>query len=214
MPCLLSGSLKILQHMWETLTQSSFFWFQLFLLCMFLYSFVLCLQLVILRDQRITKPPILFQIASPFCCSCCSVSQSCTTICDTKDYSTQGFPVLHYLLEFVQTYVHWVCDASNHLVLCRPLLLLPSIFLSIRVFSISRLFASGGQSSGASVSASVFPMNIQGWFPLGSTGLTSLLSKGISRVFFSNTVWKHWFFGTQPSLWSNSHIHTWLLEKP
>ena len=145
---------------------------------------------------------------------CCSVSKLCPTLGDPMDCSTPGFPVLHCLLEFVQTYVHWVCDASNHLVLCRPLLLLPSIFLSIRVFSISRLFASGGQSIGASVLASVFPMNIQGWFPLGSTGLISLLSKGLSRVFSSTTVWKHQFLGTQPSLWSNSHICTWLLEKP
>ena len=79
-------------------------------------------------------------------------------------------------------------------------------------FSISRLFSSGGQSIGASVSASAFP--IQGWFPLGLTGLISLLSKGLSRVFFSITVRKHQFFSAQPSLWSNSHIHTWLLEKP
>ena len=57
-------------------------------------------------------------------------------------------------------------------------------------------------------------MNIQGWFPLGLTGLISLLSKGLSRVFFSTTVWKHQFSSTQPYLWSNSHIHTWLLEKP
>ena len=74
----------------------------------------------------------------------------------------------------------------------------------------SWLFASGGQHTGASVSASVLPMNIQGWFPLGLTGLTSLLSKGLSRVSSSTTVRKHQFFHAQPSLWSNSHIHTWL----
>ena len=121
------------------------------------YSFVLCLQLVILWDQRITKPPILFQIASPFCCSYCSVSQSCTTICDTKDCSTQGFPVLHYPLEFAQIHVHWVDDAiqstitnsqtwlrdlttrttewRSYLILCIPTSPLPSIFPHIRVFS-------------------------------------------------------------------------------
>ena len=81
-------------------------------------------------------------------------------------------------------------------------------------FPMSWLFASGGQSIGASVSASVLPMNIQGWFPLGLTGLISMLSKGLSRVFFSTTIWKHQFFGAQPSLWSSSHIGTWLLEKP
>ena len=78
-------------------------------------------------------------------------------------------------------------------------------------FPMSWLFPSGGQSIGASASASVFPKNIQGWFPLGQTGLNSLLSKGLSRVFSSTTVQNHQFFGTQPSLWSNSHIHTWLL---
>ena len=78
----------------------------------------------------------------------------------------------------------------------------------------SQLFPSGGQSIGASGSASVLPMNIQGWFPSGWTGLMSLQSKGLSRVFSSTTVQKHQFFSTQPSSWSNSHIHMWLLEKP
>ena len=76
---------------------------------------------------------------------------------------------------------------------------------------VSQFFASGGQSIGAS--ASVLPMNIQSWFPLGIIGLI-LLSKGLQRVFSSTTVWKHQFFSAQPTLWSNSHIHTWLLEKP
>ena len=75
----------------------------------------------------------------------------------------------------------------------------------------SWLFASGGQSIG--VSALVLPMNIQGWFPLGLVSLISFLSKELSRAFFSTTVQKHQFFGTQPSLWSSSHIHTWPLEK-
>ena len=81
-------------------------------------------------------------------------------------------------------------------------------------FSVSQLFPSGGQSIGASGAASVLPMNIYGWFPVGLTGLISLQSKGLLRVFSSTTVQKHWFFSAQPSLWSNSHIHTWLLEKP
>ena len=76
-------------------------------------------------------------------------------------------------------------------------------------FPLSQLFASGGQSIGASTSASVLPMNIQDWLPLG---LTALISKGLSRVFSSTTIGKHQFFGA-PSLWSNSHIGTWLLEK-
>ena len=66
------------------------------------------------------------------------------------------------------------------------------------------LFASGGQSIGASVLASVLPMNIQGWFPLGLTGLISLLSKGLSRVFSNTMIWKHWLFSTQLSIWFNS----------
>ena len=81
-------------------------------------------------------------------------------------------------------------------------------------FPVSQLFASGGQTIGVSASASVLPMNIQDWFPLGLTGWISLQSKGLSTVFSSTTIWKHQFFGTLSSLWSNSHIHTWLLEKP
>ena len=81
-------------------------------------------------------------------------------------------------------------------------------------FPMSRLFTSGGQHIGTSASASVLPKNVQSWFPLGLTGLISLLSKGLSRVFSNTRIWKHQFFSTQPSLLSNSHIHTWLLEKP
>ena len=92
-------------------------------------------------------------------------------------------------------------------------LLLPSVFPSIRiVFPVNWHFASGGQGIGAS--ASVLLMNIQGWSPLGLTGLISLQSKGLSRVFSSTTFWKHQFFGTRLTSWSKSHIHTWLLEKP
>ena len=79
-------------------------------------------------------------------------------------------------------------------------------------FPISQFFLLGGQSIEAS--ASVLPMNIQDWFPLELTGLISLQSKGLSRVFSNTTIWKHQFFGTQSSLWSNAHIHTWQLEKP
>ena len=80
-------------------------------------------------------------------------------------------------------------------------------------FPMSQFLVSGGKSIGLSASASVLPMNIQDWFPLGWTGWISLQSKRLSRV-FSNIVQKHQFFSAQPSLWSNSHIHTWLLEKP
>ena len=103
---------------------------------------------------------------------------------------------------------------SSHLILCHPLLLLPPIPPSIRVFSMSQLFAWGGQSIGVSASASVLPMNTQDWSPSGWTGWISLQSKGLSRVFSNTTVQKHQFFGTQLSSQSNSHIHTWPLEKP
>ena len=80
-------------------------------------------------------------------------------------------------------------------------------------FPVSQLFASGGQSIGVSASASALPMNIQDWFPLAWTGLNSLQSQGLSRVSSNTTVQKHQFFGTQLSLWSSSHIHSWLLEE-
>ena len=107
---------------------------------------------------------------------------------------------------------------SNHLILCCPLLLLPSVFPSIRVFSMlgsfpkSQFFASGGWSIAVSASASVLWMNIQGWFLLGWTGWISLQSKWLSTDFSNTTFQKHQFFGAQ--LKSNSHIHTWLLERP
>ena len=87
-------------------------------------------------------------------------------------------------------------------------------FPALGSFPRSQFFISDGQSIGASASASVLPMNIQNWFPLGWTSLLFLQSKGLSSVFSITTVQKHQFFGAQLSLWSNSHIHTWLLEKP
>ena len=99
---------------------------------------------------------------------------------------------------------------SSHLILCHPLFLqnpIPS-----GSFPMSQLFTWGGQRFGVSASTSVLPMNTQDWSPLGWTGWISLQSKGLSRVFSNTTVEKHQFFGTQLSLWSNSYIHTWLLE--
>ena len=89
---------------------------------------------------------------------------------------------------------------SNHLILCRPLLLQPSILPSIRVFQMSQFFPSGGQSIRVSASTSVLPMNTQNWSPLGWTGWISLQSKGLSRVFSTTTVQKHQFFSPQLSL--------------
>ena len=87
-------------------------------------------------------------------------------------------------------------------------------FPASRSFPMSWLFLSGGQSIGVSTSVSILPMNIQGWFRLELTGLIFLQSKGLSRVFLSTAVQKYQFFIVQPSLWSNPHIHTRLLEKP
>ena len=102
---------------------------------------------------------------------------------------------------------------SNHLILCHPLLCLPSVFPSIRVFSNESAVCTGYcQSIGASVS--VLSKGIHSRFPLGLTGLFSLLSKGLSKVFSNTTVQKHQFFSSLPSLWSSSHIHIWLLERP
>ena len=103
---------------------------------------------------------------------------------------------------------------SNHHILCCPLLLLPSMFPSIRVFSSESAVCIRWPKFGASASASVLLMNIQDWFPSGLTGWISLQSKGLSRVFSNTTVQKHQFFWAQLSLWSSCHMHTWLLEKP
>ena len=89
----------------------------------------------------------------------------------------------------------------------------PQSFPASRIFPMSQPSASDDQSTGASASASALPMSIQSWFPLRLTGLISLVSKGLSGVFSSTTVQKHQFFSTQLSLWSNPHIHTWLLER-
>ena len=141
----------------------------------------------------------------------------CMTLCDSMDLdcSMPAFPVLHDLPEFSQTNAHWVSDAIQ-----------PSHTLSSPsppAFSLSQhqhLFQWVGSSHqvakvfiGDSASVSVIPMNIWGWFPLGLTGLI-LLFKGLSRIFSSTTVWKHQFFGAQPSLWSKAHNCSWLLEKP
>ena len=103
---------------------------------------------------------------------------------------------------------------SNHRILCRPLLLPPSIFPSIRVFSNESVLLIKWPKYWSLCSSSVLPMNVQDWFLLGWTGWISLWSKGLSRVFSNTTVQKHQFFGPQPFFWSNSHIHAWLLEKP
>ena len=99
---------------------------------------------------------------------------------------------------------------SSSVILCSSSL---QFCLASGSFPMNQSFASGGQSIGASASASVLPVNIKDWFPLGLTDLIFLQSKGLSRVFSNTTVQKHQFLGAQPSLWPNSHIRIWLLEK-
>ena len=142
---------------------------------------------------------ILFLLAC-----CCSVAKSYSTLHNPMDCSTLGFPVLHHLSEFAQVFVHCITNAikTSH-----PLS--PSSPFAFNLSQHQSLFQWVGCSQQvakywSSASASVLPMNSQYPYPLGWTGLISLLSKGLSRV-FSSTIWKHQFFGTQPSLWSNTH---------
>ena len=128
------------------------------------------------------------------------------------DCPTPG--VHHQLPQPAQTHVNRVSDAIQ---LSHPLSSpSPAFNLSQHqgLFLMSQFFASGGQSIGVSASASVLPVNIQDWFPLGLTGWISLQSSGLSRVFSNTIVQKHWCFSAQLSLswWSKSQIHTWLLE--
>ena len=145
---------------------------------------------------------------------CCSVTQLCLALCDPMDGSTPGFPVLHHLLSLLKLMSLESVMPSRHPILCHPFSSCSQSFPASRSFPMSHLFASGDRSIGAWASASVLPVNIQDWFPLGWTGWISLQSKGLSRVFSNTTVQKHQFLGGLPSLWSNAHIHTWLLEKP
>ena len=143
-----------------------------------------------------------------------SVTESCPTLWDPMNRSTPGLPVHHKLPEFTQTEVHWVGDChpaiSSSVI---PFSSCPQSFRASGSFPMSQLFAWRGQSIGVSASASVLPMNTQDWSPLEWTGWISLQSKGLSRVFSNTTVQKHQFFSAQLSSQSNSHIHTWPLEK-
>ena len=147
-------------------------------------------------------------------CYCHSVANSCPTLCNPMSLQHTGLLCLSLSPRIcsnsclLSQWCHLTISSSVVPVSCSQ------SFPASGSFPVSWLFASGGQSIGASASASVLPMNIQGRFPLGLTGFISLQSKGLSRVFSSTTIWKHYFFGAQPSVWTNSHIHTWLLEKP
>ena len=143
-----------------------------------------------------------------------SVTQSHPTLCNPMDYNTPGLPVHHQLPKCTQN----SCPLSQW---CHPTISSSVVpfssclqsFPASGSFPMSQLFGSGGQNIGASASASVPPMNVQDWFPLGLTDLILLQSKGLPRVFSNTIVWRYQF-SAQPTLWSNSQIHTWLLEKP
>ena len=160
----------------------------------------------ILRDKYYTFWYVSGQIRS--------VAQSCLTLCDPINCSTPSLPVHHKLPEFTETHVHRVSDAiqpSHPLLSPSPPAPNPTQHQS---FPMSQLFEWGGQSTGVSALASFLPKKSQGWSPSEWTGCISLESKGLSRVFSNTTVQKHQFFGAQLSSQSNSHIHTWPLEKP
>ena len=143
---------------------------------------------------------------------CCSFAKSCPTRCNPMDCSTPGFPVLHHLPVCSNS-----CPLSRwcHPTISSSVSLFSSCLQSFPAsFPVNWLFASGGRSIRASASASVLPVNIEDWSPWGWTGRISLQSRGLSGVFSSSTVSQPQFLGTQPSLWSSSHICTWLQEKP
>ena len=117
-------------------------------------------------------------------------SLSCVQLCDPMDCSSPGFPVHHQLLELAQLMSIKSMMPSNHLILCRPLLLLLSIFPSIRSLPVSQFFASGGQSVGTSASPSVLPVNIQDWSPLGWTGWISSPAQGTLKSLLQHHSWK------------------------
>ena len=162
------------------------------------------------------KTHLIVPIFEPICfiCCCCLDAKSCPTLCNHMDCSMPGFPVLHCLSELAQIHAHWVNDAVNHLILCHPLLFLPSIFPIIGVFSNElalhirwpRYWGFSFSISPSSEYSGLISFRMK-WFDL-------LLSKGLSKVFSNTSVQKHQFFGAQPFLLSSSHIHTWLLGKP
>ena len=142
-----------------------------------------------------------------------SVARSCPTLWDPMDCSTPGVHAHNQIPKLVQTHVYQVGDALQPSYSVVPFSSHLQSFPVSGSFPMSHFFTLSDHSTGVSASASVLPMNIQNWLPLGLSGLISLQSKTLSRVFSNTTVWKHQFFCAQLSVWSNSHIHTRLLEK-
>ena len=163
-----------------------------------------CCSLDEFVEEKVISPPYSSAILTPPLVSNSSHPMDC---------STPGFPFLlspgvcSNSCQLSQWYHPTVSSSVMPFSSCSQ------SFPTTGPFPESQLFASGGQSIGASASASVLPMNIQGQFPLALTALISLQAKGLSRVFSSTIIWRHQFFDTQLSLWSNSNICTWLLEK-
>ena len=138
--------------------------------------------------------------------TCCSVTQSSPTLCHPWPVACQAFP--HHFPEFDQVRVHCISSCNALFSFC------PQSLPASGTFPMSRLFASDDQNTGASASASVLAVNIQGWSPLRLTGLISLLSKGLTGVFSSTTLWRHQFFGVLLSLRSSFHNRRWPLGRP
>ena len=147
--------------------------------------------------------------STPHCC--CLVTKLGPTL-QPQGLSSPGFPIFHLLPESAQTHIHWVGDATNHLILCHFLLLLPSIFPTIRVLSKkSAIHIRWSKYGSFSISLS----NEYSGLISFKVDLFDLIAvQGLSRVFSITTIQKHQFFGSQPSIWPNSHIYTWLLEMP
>ena len=155
---------------------------------------------IVTKTWRKLRSPSVSEWINQLCCicCCCSVAQSCPTLCDPMDCSSQAslsLPISQSLPKFM-----FIASTmlSSYLILWCPLLL-PSIFPASGTFPMSRLCAWNDQNTGASASSSVLPVNNQGWSPLRLTCLIFLLSKGLSGVFSSTTVWKHQSFGVLPS---------------
>ena len=181
-----------------------------------LLSLVKSLSHVQLGDSVDCRTPGFSSIIKPRSFSSCpaSVAQSCPTPCNPHGLQDSRPPrpsPTHGVYSNSCPLIRWCHPTISSSVV--PFSRLQS-FPTSGSFQMSQLFASGGQSIGVSVSTWVLPMNTQDWSPLGLTGSISLQFKGLSRVFSNTTGQKHQFFGTQLSLYSNSHIHTWLPEKP
>ena len=197
--------------------------FSLWLSCRFLYIFCNSLlqmyelwifSAVFLVVLSLCSPDDILWCTRGFNFQFSSVAQSCPTLCNPKKFLTPGLPVHHQLPEFTKSHVRGVSDAiqpSHPLLSLSPPASNPSQHQSLSNESTPHM---RWQSTGVSALASVLPKKTQDSSPLEWTGWISLQSKGLSRVFPNTTVQKHQFIGTQLSSQSNSHIHTWLLEKP